>query len=60
MPEEIRYYLQRDLCTVLSELRTAYETRNFSYMLGLIEEAQSMANRMEAGLGEVRDLKRIN
>jgi hypothetical protein len=40
----------RTLCAVLEEMRKAYETRNFSYLPGLIEEAQSMGNRMESGL----------
>lgn len=40
----------RLMCEVLEELRKVYETRNFSYMPGLIEELQSMGNRMEAKL----------
>lgn len=43
-------YPSRPLCEVLEEMRKCYETRNFSYLSGLIEEAQSMGNRMEAGL----------
>ena len=42
--------LNRTVCDVLREMRTAHETNNYSYLLGLIEEVQSMANRMEAGL----------
>lgn len=45
----------RYLCDVLDEMRKCYKTRNFSHLLGLIEEAQTLANRMEAGLGEKRD-----
>lgn len=52
-------YLNRTLCDVLEELRKAYDTRNFSYMLALIEEAQSMGNRMESGLGDIRQLEGI-
>ena len=40
----------RYLCDVLSEMRDCYKTRNFCSLNGLIEEAQSMGNRMEAGL----------
>lgn len=47
----------RTLCDVLSELRTCYENRNFSYMLSLVEEAQTMANRMEAALYDKSDLR---
>ena len=51
-------YINRTVCDVLEEMRKLYETRNFSSMLGLIEEAQSMANRMEAALDDKRDVKR--
>lgn len=47
----------RTICDVLEELRQCYKTRNFSYMPGLVEEAQSMANRMEAALWDQSDLK---
>ena len=49
----------RTMCGVLDEMRSAHETRNFSYLLGLIEEAQSMANRMEAGLYDKHDFERL-
>jgi predicted RNase H-like nuclease (RuvC/YqgF family) len=45
----------RTLCSVLEEMRKAYETRNFSHLLGLIEEAQSLANRMESALWDQKD-----
>ena len=45
----------RYICDVLKEMRTCHETRNFSYLMGLIEEAQTMAERMEAALGEKSD-----
>ena len=46
----------RTLCSILDELRTCFETRNFSYMISLIEEAQSAGNRMEASLLDKSDL----
>lgn len=49
-------YVNRTLCNVLEEMRKCYETRNFSPLAGLIEEAQSMGNRMEAGLSDKSDL----
>lgn len=52
-------YPNRTLCDVLKEMRACYKTRNFCPLLGLIEEAQSMGNRMEAGLEDLRDLKDI-
>lgn len=49
----------RTICDCLSEMRKANETRNFSYLLGLIEEAQSMASRMEAALWTQHDIKSL-
>jgi len=40
----------RYLCDILSDMRTCFKTRNFSYLPGLIEEAQYRANRMENAL----------
>lgn len=48
------------MCEVLEEMRKAYETRNFSYLPGLIEEAQVMVSRMEAGLRDKEDLRELN
>lgn len=42
----------RTICAVLGEMRKCYKTRNFAYLPGLIEECQSMGNRMEAALGD--------
>lgn len=50
-------YINRTLCDVLSEMRKADETRNYSYIGSLIEEAQSMGNRMEASLHDKSDVK---
>lgn len=54
------YGNNRHLCDVLEDLRKCYETRNFAPVLGLIEEAQIMGNRMESGLRDVKDLKALN
>ncbi len=40
---------------VLEEMRDCYKTMSFGAMAGLIEEMQSIANRMEAGLEDKRD-----
>ena len=45
----------RYLCDVLDEMRTCFKTRNFSFLLGLIEEAQTLGERMEAALGDKKD-----
>lgn len=47
----------RTACDVLEEMRKCYKTSNFSYLLGLIEEMQSIANRMEAGLTDLSEEK---
>jgi len=44
--------LNRTLCDVLKEMRNCVKTNNFSYLAGLIEEAQSMGNKMEAALAD--------
>ncbi len=38
---------QRYICDVLKEMRACNETRNYSLLSSLIEEAQIYANRME-------------
>ena len=53
------YGLNRYLCDVLAEMRTCSEMRNYSFLLSLIEEAQTLANRMEASLYDKRDYTAI-
>lgn len=50
----------RHVCDVLSDMRKCLESLNFSPMKGLIEEAQVMANRMEAALQDQKSLIDIN
>ena len=50
----------RYLCSVLDEMRECTKTLNFSYLLGLIEEAQTLASRMEAKLFEIKDFERLH
>lgn len=45
----------RYVCSVLEEIRECHKTRNYSYLLGLVEEVQTLVNRMEAALGDKRD-----
>jgi len=40
----------RMICSVLDEMRTCSKTQNFSYLPGLVEEAQLYADRMESKL----------
>ena len=50
----------RLLCDVLQEMRECVKTLNFSYLLGLVEEAQTIGNRMESKLYDVKDLERLH
>lgn len=49
----------RTLCDVLEEMRQCSKTGNYSYLPGLIEEAQTLGNRMEARLWEQKDISRL-
>lgn len=60
MSEQVEFWLHRSICGVLGDMRACYRTRNFAPLLGLIEEAQTMANRMEAALGDLKDIPLIN
>lgn len=60
MIDMFRHYgLNRTLCDVLDEMRKCIKTQNYSYLPSLIEEAQSMGNRMESGLADISDLNVI-
>ena len=48
--------VHRFLCDVLREMRTAVKVGRIDMLNGLIEEIQTMGNRMEAKLEEYRDL----
>ena len=50
----------RILCAVLEEMRDCAKTLNFSYLLGLIEELQTLGNRMEAKLFDIKDFERLH
>ena len=50
----------RYLCDVLNEMRKCVKTLNFSYLLGLIEEAQTLGSRMESRLFEIKDYERLH
>ena len=54
------YGCNRYVCDVLEEMRKCNENRNYSILLSLIDEMQTMVNRMEAGLGDKADLKRLS
>ena len=52
--------MNRYICSVLDEMRECVKTLNFSYLLGLIEETQTLASRMEARLYEIKDYERLH
>jgi predicted patatin/cPLA2 family phospholipase len=45
------------VCDVLEEMRTSVKTLNFAMIPSLIEEVQTMVNRMEMALEDMKDLK---
>ena len=53
------YGLNRYICDVLEEMRTSTKTLNFAMIPSLIEEVQTMANRMEMALSDMKDLKAL-
>jgi hypothetical protein len=57
--EEFTAHSTRYLCNIIEDMRKAYETRNFSYLLGMIEELQYRANRMEDRLDAFREVERM-
>jgi hypothetical protein len=57
--KEIDPFSTRYLCDILRDMRSAYETRNFSYLLGLIEELQYRAYRMENKIEQIDDIKTL-
>lgn len=54
------FWLHRTLCDVLADMRRCDESKNYSGLAGLIEEAQVMGNRMEAALGQVKELPALD
>ena len=50
----------RYICDVLYEMRACTKTMNFSYLIGMIEEAQTLANRMESRLYEMKDFEHLH
>ena len=53
------YGLNRYICEVLEEMRTCTKTLNFAVIPSLIEEVQTMANRMEMALSDMKDLQSL-
>ena len=52
-------YLNRTLCSVLSEMRACHKTRNYTALSGLIEEVQGMGNRMESAIGDLHQIETV-
>lgn len=48
-------YPHRTICAVLEEMRNIDKAKSYGSLLGLIEEVQTLANRMEAGLDTQKD-----
>ena len=50
----------RTICSVLEAMRDCDKTKNYSYLLGLVEEAQNLANRMESAIWDLHDMDRLH
>jgi len=50
-------YPNRTICDILEDMRNCYKTLNFGALGGLIEEMQARGNRLEAALGDKKDVK---
>ena len=61
MRSSLHYYsVNRTFCDVLSELRKCDTTRNYAILLSLLEELQTLGNRMESHLYDTKDLKNLH
>ena len=60
LPQQEYDMPNRLVCNVLDEMRECSKTRNFSYLDGLIEEAQVLVNRMESKLMDQKELDELN
>ncbi len=49
----------RTFCDVVEEMRNCAKNLNFGPVMGLLEELQSIGNRMEAGLGDKKQYKQV-
>lgn len=56
---ELYSYPARSLCAIIDEIRKLHKSRNYAALLGLAEEAQVYANRMEAALAQQKDIMEI-
>lgn len=50
-------YPNTTLCSVLESMRSLDKVKNYSALLGLIEQAQIMANSMENSLSDKQDVR---
>jgi septal ring factor EnvC (AmiA/AmiB activator) len=50
----------RYMCDVLDDIRKMHKTRNYSGLMGSVEQLQVMAYRMEAALGDKRTIEQYD
>jgi predicted nucleic acid-binding Zn-ribbon protein len=56
---KVHVFTNRTMCEVLEEIRKLDKVKNYSGLLGLVEEIQSMANRMESALHDQKDVVKL-
>jgi predicted nucleic acid-binding Zn-ribbon protein len=49
----------RFACDILKEMRACYKVYNFAHLRALIEEMQTIVNRMEAALYDQKELEHL-
>lgn len=60
MPSLSHIGIERYMCDILEEMRSTTKTLNFGGLLGMIEEAQVTANRMEASLTMEKNVQSLS
>ena len=51
------YYPSRTFCSILEEIRALDKSKNYGSLLGLVEELQTIGNRMEAALDDAKHIE---
>lgn len=60
MKQVSRYYFtNRTMCSILENIRAMDKSKNYSALLGAVEELQWAAERMEAAIADVKDINNL-
>ena len=60
MKQVSRYYFtNRTMCSILENIRAMDKSKNYSALLGAVEELQWAAERMEAAISDAKDINNL-